>query len=394
MKKNWASAPLGEILIERREVPDAEALVSGEIPIISKISFKDGEIVLRSGGETRTGMILARNGDLLVSGINAAKGAIAIYEGEKPIAATIHYGAYIPNEGRIDVNYLWWLLRSQAFKDLLEKYVPGGIKTELKSKRFLPIPVPLPPLPEQRKIVARIEDVNDKNQRIKMLNTEIKKETELILSTVLSDIFSKAVKKGWQQGRLGNYVVKDCYGTSEKTTDDISGTPILRMGNIQKGKILLNGLKYLSLTDKEKNKLLLQKGDILVNRTNSAELVGKCAVFDYDGDFGFASYLIMLRVNKETADPYLVSYYVNSSLGRKYMLSEKKQMTGQANVNATKLKALPIALPTLKEQKKIAGFLKKIDGMVMDTEKLIHRSETKIDGLLSSVLNKAFKGDS
>ena len=87
-----------------------------------------------------------------------------------------------------------------------------------------------------------------------------------------------------------------------------------------------------------------------MNRTNSAELVGKCAVFDLEGDYSFASYLIRLLLDKQRADPWLVVAYINSPIGREYMLSEKRQMTGQANVNCTKLKALPIALATLAEQ--------------------------------------------
>ena len=164
MSNSWPMVPLGEILTERQEVPPADGLAKGEIRILAKIAFDDGKIQLRTGTETRTGMILVRPGDLVVSGINAAKGAIAIYEdgNSEPIAATIHYGAYIPNRERAEVRYLWWLLRSGTFRDLLFEFVPGGIKTELKARRFLPIPIPLPPLPEQRRIVARIGELAPK----------------------------------------------------------------------------------------------------------------------------------------------------------------------------------------------------------------------------------------
>ena len=77
---------------------------------------------------------------------------------------------------------------------------------------------------------------------------------------------------GWKCGRLGNYVADDCYGSSEKTHDDISGTPVLRMGNIQNGRLDLRDLKYLHIAEKDRAKLVLKRGDIVVNRTNSAEL--------------------------------------------------------------------------------------------------------------------------
>ena len=155
----WNSVPLGDILTERKETPDPDALVLGDVRILSKISFSTGQIELRRDSKTRTTMIMVQPGDLVISGINAHKGAVAVYSKHAvyPIAATIHYSCYVPNENMVENNYLWWLLRSRMFRELLAKHVPGGIKTELKAKRFLPIPVPLPPLEEQRRIVAHIE---------------------------------------------------------------------------------------------------------------------------------------------------------------------------------------------------------------------------------------------
>ena len=93
MSKPWPTVKLGEVLTERREIPKEYDLASGRVRIIEKISFDAGRIQLRVDGSTKTGMILARPGDLVVSGINAAKGAIAIYDANEtaPIAATIHY---------------------------------------------------------------------------------------------------------------------------------------------------------------------------------------------------------------------------------------------------------------------------------------------------------------
>jgi type I restriction enzyme S subunit len=386
---------LEEILRERQEVPSAEALANGGIRIVAKIGFNDGKIQFRNGSETKTGMILVRPGDLLVSGINAAKGAIAIYgeENTEPITATIHYGAYIPNKSRVDVNYLWWLLRSNTFRDLLLRYVPGGIKTELKAKRLLPIPVPLPSVEEQRRIVAKIDKLAAKIEEARFLRQKATEEAETVLSSEISYLFSKGKENGWNAGFLRDYVIDDCYGTSEKASDDNSGTPIFRMGNIQSGRLDLRNLKYLHLNDKDRTKLLLEKGDILVNRTNSAELVGKCAVFDLEGEYGFASYLIRLRLDKNRAEPRLVASYINSPIGRAYMFSERKQMTGQANVNATKLKALPIVLPSLPEQCRIVAYLDGLQAKVEMLKQVGAQTSTELAALLPSILDKAFKGE-
>jgi type I restriction enzyme, S subunit len=182
MSAAWPKVRLGEVLTERREVPDVDDLALGRISIVSKIGFSEGKIELRSEGGTKTGMILVRPGDLLVSGINAAKGAIAIYSkaNARPVAATIHYGAYEINKDRVDVTYLWWYLRSGAFREILLDAVPGGIKTELKYSRLLPIEILLPPLAEQRRIVARIEELAAHIHEAQALRWQAVEETEAL----------------------------------------------------------------------------------------------------------------------------------------------------------------------------------------------------------------------
>src|SRR5207249_672557 len=108
MSAAWSKVLLRQVLVERKEVPDAESLARGEIRVVSKIRFDVGRIELRQEAGTKTGMILVRPGDLLLSGINATKGAIAIYGSDNAdlVAATIHYGAYSVVEDRVDVSYL------------------------------------------------------------------------------------------------------------------------------------------------------------------------------------------------------------------------------------------------------------------------------------------------
>jgi type I restriction enzyme S subunit len=213
MKPHWPTVPLGEVLQERQETPSADALASGKIRIVSKIGFNDGTIQLRSDGKTKTGMILIRPGDLVVSGINAGKGAIAIYgeENGEPVAATIHYGAYIPNKDRVNVRFLWWLLRSGTFRELLLQYVPGGIKTELKAtcpeqsgfaptsesggaavvsqKKINPMEIPLPPLPKQRRLVGYLDGLAGQVAALARLQSESHLRLEQLLPSILDRAF-------------------------------------------------------------------------------------------------------------------------------------------------------------------------------------------------------------
>ncbi|MGA2541685.1 MAG: restriction endonuclease subunit S [Verrucomicrobiota bacterium] len=189
MKNDWPISKLGEVLTERHESPKEDDLASGRVRVIEKISFDSGRVQLRIDGSTKTGMILVRPGDLVLSGINAAKGAIAIYDAEEtaPIAATIHYGAYETKPDRADVRFLWWMLRSHFFREILLEYAPGGIKTELKARRLLPVPVPLPSLAEQRRLVQRIEELAAQIQEASTLRRQASEEADALLRSILKN---------------------------------------------------------------------------------------------------------------------------------------------------------------------------------------------------------------
>ena len=160
---------------------------------------------------------------------------------------------------------------------------------------------------------------------------------------------------------LGKYQVVDLnsllemvqYGTSEKAHNDKIGTPIIRMNNIIEGELNLSNLKYILLPEKNEKALILKEGDILFNRTNSKELVGKCAVFHENGNFVFASYLIRVRADKAKAIPDYLSFVINSPIGRRQINALSRQIIGQANINSQELRSLQIPLPSLEIQHEI-----------------------------------------
>lgn len=393
MKKNWTSVPLGKILIERREIPDAAALASGEIPIVSKISFKDGKIELRADGETKTGMILARKGDLVVSGINAAKGAIAIYKGEKTIAATIHYGAYIPNEDRIDVNYLWWLLRSQAFKDLLKKYVPGGIKTELKPKRFLPIPVPLPPLPEQRRIIAGIVKFNTKIETISRFNTQSTREISRLFAKVLEKIPGNSAVTG----TLGQILIdKPRNGWSARCDNVDSGMPILTLRAVTGFKYQSSAFKRTSLSVVQDAHYWLQKDDLLITRSNTAELVGHVAIYNgLPSPCIYPDLIMRLNVNPKLADKRFVWYWLQSPAARQFITSKAKGTSPTMKKISQEI-VMQIPFPAsvkVSDQRDIVARLDALYGKIEDFGFQKNIIRNKINAFSLSILDKAFKGE-
>lgn len=137
------------------------------------------------------------------------------------------------------------------------------------------------------------------------------------------------------------------YGISERATEEPIGVPMLRMGNLQADAWDLASLKYIQMTAAEMKPYLLKKGDLLFNRTNSKELVGKCNAFNLPDEYVFASYLIRVRLKSGTLLPDYVTAFLSSSLGRIQIDAVSRQIAGMTNINAEEIRDLYI--PTLDE---------------------------------------------
>jgi type I restriction enzyme S subunit len=182
------------------------------------------------------------------------------------------------------------------------------------------------------------------------------------------------------------------YGTSQKCHSDGPGIAVLRMGNIQDGQIDFGDLKYCAV-DREIEKLILCDGDLLFNRTNSPELVGKTAVFHGATPATFASYLIRVQFDPEVADPDFVNYWLNSAWGRAWARQVKTDGVSQSNINGTKLGAMPIMLPPIDEQREV---VRRAAAMLSAADLLIARLDEVNKAAVrsaQSVLAKAFRGD-
>ena len=198
--------------------------------------------------------------------------------------------------------------------------------------------------------------------------------------------------EGWVWATIEQLSYKVQYGSSSKCTANENGIPVFRMGNILDGKLTVNDLKYLPQDHNEFPNLLLETGDILFNRTNSAELVGKTAVYKgLPNPCSFASYLIRVKVTSGIF-PDLISYYINSTYGRQWIASVVSQQVGQANVNGTKLQALAVPLPPYLEQEQIISEVEHHLSVADAVEAVVDAELKRSDALRQSILKQAFSG--
>ncbi|MGO9995808.1 MAG: restriction endonuclease subunit S [Steroidobacteraceae bacterium] len=178
------------------------------------------------------------------------------------------------------------------------------------------------------------------------------------------------IPEDWSITPLGQLIHSVEYGSSAKS-DSKGEIPVLRMGNLQGGHIDWDDLVYTS-DAREISRYSLQAGDVLFNRTNTIDLVGKTSLYDGEHEAIFAGYLIRIKVVAERLDARFVNYILNTPFARRHSIKVASLAVGQANINAQKLKTYPIPLPpTMKEQRAIVEALSDVDMLSDALEMLI-----------------------
>ena len=390
----WSEVLLSEILSERREVPDAEALALGSVRVVAKIAFDTGAIEFRTHGRTETGMILIRPGDLVLSGINATKGSIAIYDesNAEVAAATIHYGAYAVQRERADPAYLWWYFRSGAFRTILLHTLPNGIKTELKASRLLPIRIPLPSLAEQRSIVADIERVRMKIEA----SIRARRNAATLTRLVMQALMTREMAAWPTDGHLADVVeFKPRAGPSFVTHSDWTGTPVLMPSSVTGFGVDLTKREFGPGGELINEKDRLQPGDILIARGNKREQVGNAGIVPEEAaGWVCANLLMRMRLDPGVADPRFCIYWLRSPRMRDYVRSH---MTG-TNPNIQKINQrtvlgfpYPSSVPLAQQDRTVTrldSLQRKVDTLV----RLQRETQVGLSALLASILDRAFKG--
>lgn len=288
-------------------------------------------------------------------------------------------------------DYLFKLFKTERFNKIINESTTGSVRQNLTFDILKSLDIVLPPVDFQKKFLgeyyrktekASKQDVEANKKELEIndflldtlgINLEKTKRTKGITFTRFSFIdrwaadylFNLNSIKGITEGKypvqkVRNFLLSYQYGLSSKASEEPVGTPILRMNNINNSALDIDDLKYILIESEQKDKIILDKGDLLFNRTNSKELVGKTAVFELEEEYTFASYLIRLKLDKEKANVHYINYLFNSAIGRTQIDMISRQVLGQANVNAQELQDFIFPLPNIKTQEKIVTTISKI----------------------------------
>lgn len=193
------------------------------------------------------------------------------------------------------------------------------------------------------------------------------------------------VPVGWEVKKVTEVADYVQYGLNQASSEK-GKIPMLRMNNIVKGKMTNAPLVYVELNDSLLQQYKLEKGDILFNRTNSLDLVGKLGVFELDGDYVFASYLIKVKVSKDN-NPYFVSYALNSYPIQCSLRSKATPAVSQANINSKSLRNTSIIIPTnKKEQDEIVSRINNVENEIINKQNKIAVLERLKKSLMQNLL--------
>ena len=196
--------------------------------------------------------------------------------------------------------------------------------------------------------------------------------------------------ESWLWEKLGWMTCGVEYGTAAKSATT-GRVPVLRMGNIQNAKLDWADLVYTS-DQNEIEQYLLHDGDVLFNRTNSPELVGKTAIYEGERPAVFAGYLIRVNHIRKAVDSHFLNLFLNSQFARQYGNSVKTDGVNQSNINGKKLTDYPFPYCSIEEQRELAAILVRTFSLIDEIEAEILQQLQKADGLRRSILKKAFSG--
>ena len=284
----------------------------------------------------------------------------------------------IKDKSKLSSNYLMHALKALNFSGKSDNAVMGAT---LNKKKLSELTIPLPPIEEQNRISSildKVEDIYRKRENsIELLDCFLQSLFIKMFGTLESNIHNFPI------GTIRDLIESANYGTSEKASETQKKYPILRMGNITyQGHWDFSKMKYIDLDEKSKEKFIVRKGDLLFNRTNSKELVGKTAVFESDEEMAYAGYLVRIRAN-EIGNNYYISGYLNSAHGKSTFLNMCKSIVGMANINAQELQNIKILMPPKELQYKYEYIYKS----VRRKAELYVRSKIELERILNTLSN-------
>ena len=402
--QNWPEQTIDQIAVVNprrdstlRSLDDQVLVTFVPMAAVDEVSGKIAKPEIKTLGDMRKGFTPFSEGDVLFAKITPCmqNGKSAVAQG---LSNGLGFGStefHVIRPGpKVLPEWLWYFVRQRSVREEAQRCFRGSAGQQRVPADFLKqLKVPVPDIAEQRRVLLRVAVCMQKIDEIRELRSEGMHESKAIESAMFHDfLHGGSETPHWLLVRLGDLTKSSKYGISAKAGKRQVGIPMLRMGNIVDGYLDFSDIRCVELPEDQKQKYLLYPGDVLINRTNSLELVGKAATFDRnDGDWVYASYLVRIRVDTDQVLPEYVTATINSRMGRDYVLATARRAIGMVNINAKEMAGFPISLPPLDVQRKFIDRLAEARRISQQIRSGFRVADS--DDLSDAVLRKAFTGE-
>ena len=332
-----------------------------------------GEVCFKASSSIAQKDLQGIDGDYPIYGASGFIKNVDFYQQDKPYIAIVKDGAgigrtmllpayssvigtmqYIIPKDSIDIGFLYYAICYMN----LGKYYSGATIPHIYFKDYQKERIPVFTRDKQESIVKilRSIDVFINHNNAQLL------DFDLLVKSRFIEMFGAFPDnpKGWECCTIRDIVKEVRYGSSRPAVEG-GKYPYLRMNNITyEGTLDLSEIKYIDVPEKELEKCTVRKGDVLFNRTNSKELVGKTCLYDRDESMVLAGFIIRVRVNDKVVPEFLVAF-LNMDFSKKMLFNKCKAAIGQANINAQELQDIEIYLPPLALQKEFVSLKYQVD---------------------------------
>jgi type I restriction enzyme S subunit len=374
---HWTALPLKEVIQKTHQTDptrhptarfkyvDVSSVSSESLKIIGHTEYEGKEAPSRARKEIRCG-------DVIFATVRPSLRRVAVVppELDGQICSTA-FCVLRAKSDLLDPGFLFYATVFDPFVSRVSEHQRGSSYPAVSDGIVRSELIPVPPLAEQQAIahvLRTVQRAREATEKVIAAARQLKQSLMRHLFTYgpvpveqadqvpLKETEIGPIPEHWKVAPLGEYVKETQYGLS-KRGENQGKYPILRMNNLGEGKLRLHDLQYVDLDSDEFSKFALNQGDLLFNRTNSFELVGKTSLFNEAEPFVFASYLIRVTPDQARLHPGFLNFYMNLGATQTRLKQLAARAVSQSNINATKLRGLPILVPTISEQEEIASLL-------------------------------------
>ncbi len=400
MSKAWPHASIGSIAkpIERLESP-----LSGKtyrqigVRLWGQGAYERESI---DGSETKYKTLnQVKAGDIIVNKIWARNGSVSIVSSElEGCYCSGEFPIFEPIPTQLDPQWFYWITKTRWFWERCDAQSRGTSgKNRIRPEKFMAIPIPLPPLAEQQRIVAKIERLAGKIEEARGLRKNSVEKAAMLFNHTATVLIDNA---GWKTLPLGELLTESPRnGLSPKPEVETGGRPMLRINSVSSSPtrfVDMAAVKYIEVTDEEAKPFILQNNDIFLVRYNGdINRVAKPAIYkSIEGcTTTFPDKLIRLRPKLEKMLPDFLVFALNTTSIRQQVEKLGKTTAGNIGISGGNIKSFIVPVPPLFEQHRLISILDTLQKEINRLETIQTQITAELDAMLPSILDRAFKGE-